>query len=63
TPLLGQALISIHLIEFHFKPKSIRSVAVRTGEDPELQKITENLELRLSYIPRKRLQPKWQTWV
>ena len=55
-PLLGQALISIHLIEFHFKPRSIRSVAVCTGGDPELQKIAESLGVEVVIYPKEGIR-------
>lgn len=55
-PLLGQALISIHLMEFHFKPKSIRSVAICTGGDPELKRIAESLGIKVVIYPKENVK-------
>lgn len=49
--LLGQAFFSKHLMEFHFKAKSIRSVAVCTGVDPGIKSIAESLGIEVICYP------------
>ncbi len=49
--LLGQAFFSKYLVEFYFHPRSIRSVAVCTGGDPEMMSIAESLGIEVVCYP------------